>query len=33
KDLEEGKWVKVAGWRDAAAARQEVVNGIKDYKG
>jgi inorganic pyrophosphatase len=33
KDLEEGKWVKVAGWRDAAAARQEIVNGIKDYKG
>ena len=32
KDLEKGKWVKVAGWRDAAAARQEVANGIKAYK-
>ena len=24
KDLEEGKWVKVDGWADAAAARAEV---------
>lgn len=33
KDLEKGKWVKVAGWRDAAAAREEIANGIKAYKG
>ena len=28
KDLEEGKWVKVAGWRDAAAARAEIQKSI-----
>ena len=28
KDLEKGKWVKVANWRDAAAAREEIVKGI-----
>lgn len=33
KDLEKGKWVKVAGWRDAAAARGEIEAGIKAYKG
>ncbi|ULQ47189.1 inorganic diphosphatase [Flagellatimonas centrodinii] len=33
KDLEKGKWVKVAGWRDAAAARAEIEAGIKAYKG
>lgn len=32
KDLEKGKWVKVSGWRDAAAAKQEIENGIKAYK-
>ncbi len=32
KDLEKGKWVKIAGWRDAAAARAEIENGIKAYK-
>lgn len=32
KDLEKGKWVKVAGWRDAAAARQEISEGIKNYR-
>lgn len=26
KDLEAGKWVKVEGWRDAAAAREEIVS-------
>lgn len=25
KDLEEGKWVKVEGWADAAAAKAEIV--------
>lgn len=33
KDLEKGKWVKVAGWRDAAGAREEISNGIKAYQG
>lgn len=33
KDLEKGKWVKVAGWRDAAGARQEITAGIQNYKG
>jgi inorganic pyrophosphatase len=28
KDLEKGKWVKVANWRDAAAARDEITKGI-----
>jgi inorganic pyrophosphatase len=28
KDLEEGKWVKVAGWGDAAAARQMIRDAI-----
>ncbi len=26
KDLELGKWVKVEGWRDAAAAREEIMS-------
>ncbi len=25
KDLEEGKWVKVDGWADAAAAKEEII--------
>lgn len=29
KDLEEGKWVKIAGWRDAEAARGEIVKSIE----
>ena len=33
KALEKGKWVKITGWRDAAAARAEIEQGIKDYKG
>lgn len=32
KDLEKGKWIKVAGWRDAAAARAEIAKSIKAYK-
>ena len=32
KDLESGKWVKIAGWRDAAAARAEIEKSIKAYK-
>jgi inorganic pyrophosphatase len=26
KDLEPGKWVKIEGWHDAAAARQEILD-------
>jgi inorganic pyrophosphatase len=29
KDLEPGKWVKVRGWREADAARAEILAGIK----
>jgi len=32
KDLEEGKWVKIEGWADAAAARQEILDSIENYK-
>ena len=29
KDLEQGKWVKVLGWGDAAEARAMIVEGIE----
>ena len=32
KDLEKGKWVKVLGWEGPDAARQEVAEGIANYK-
>ncbi len=32
KDLEPGKWVKVLGWGDAAAAGQEILDGVKAYQ-
>ncbi|GGF49755.1 inorganic pyrophosphatase [Aliidongia dinghuensis] len=32
KDLEEGKWVKVAGWGDAAEARQLISEAIERAK-
>ena len=32
KDLEKGKWVKVEGWKDGAAARREIVEGVKRFK-
>ncbi|MCC2667356.1 MAG: ppa [Gammaproteobacteria bacterium] len=31
KDLEKGKWVKTNGWQDAAAAKKEIVAGVKRY--
>jgi inorganic pyrophosphatase len=31
KDLEEGKWVKVEGWLDADAAKEEITSAIKRY--
>ncbi len=32
KDLEPGKWVKVKGWGDAAAAHALVLEGIERFK-
>lgn len=32
KDLEEGKWVKIDGWKDKAAAYQEVLDSVKRYQ-
>lgn len=32
KDLEKGKWVKVQGWADAAAAMAEITSSIERYK-
>ena len=31
KDLEKGKWVKMKGWKDAAAARREIDARAKRY--
>ena len=31
KDLEEGKWVKVQGWEDAASAKKEIADGMTNY--
>ena len=33
KDLEEGKWVKIEGWRGIDAAREEILSSIKRYNG
>jgi inorganic pyrophosphatase len=32
KDLEKGKWVKIEGWKDAEAAKQEILAGVKRFK-
>jgi len=32
KDLEKGKWVKLDGWQDAAAARKEIMESIARYQ-
>lgn len=32
KDLEPGKWVKVEGWADAAAAKQEIKDSVQRYE-
>jgi len=32
KDLEEGKWVKVEGWKDKTEAYQEVLDSVKRYQ-
>jgi inorganic pyrophosphatase len=31
KDLETGKWVKILGWGDAAAARKEILDSVERY--
>jgi len=31
KDLEKGKWVKIHGWHDAEAARQEILDSVARY--
>jgi len=32
KDLEEGKWVKLDGWVDARASKQEIIESVKRFK-
>jgi inorganic pyrophosphatase len=32
KDLEPGKWVKVEGWADAAAAKAEIIAAVTRYQ-
>ncbi len=31
KDLEPGKWVKLEGWKNAATARQEILDCVERY--
>ena len=33
KDLEPGKWVKVEGWRDVAAAKEVIMASVNSFKG
>jgi inorganic pyrophosphatase len=32
KDLEKGKWVKITGWENAEAARQEILAAVERFK-
>ncbi|MCE2705896.1 MAG: inorganic diphosphatase [Proteobacteria bacterium] len=32
KGLEKGKWVKITGWNDKAAAEQEILDSVERYK-
>lgn len=32
KDLEKGKWVKIDGWGDANAAKEEIKKAVANYK-
>ena len=32
KDLEKGKWVKIEGWKDARAAKREILDGVKRFQ-
>jgi len=31
KDLEKGKWVKIEGWKNADAARREIVDSVRRF--
>ena len=31
KDLEKGKWVKIEGWKNADAARREILESVKRF--
>jgi len=31
KDLEKGKWVKIEGWKDAEAAKEEILDGVRRF--
>ena len=31
KDLEKGKWVKIEGWKDAEAAKKEILDGVRRF--
>ena len=31
KDLDEGKWVKLEGWDDIEAAKQEILSSVENY--
>ena len=32
KDLEAGKWVKIDGWEDVAAAKKEILASVERFK-
>ena len=32
KDLDEGKWVQVEGWDDAAAAKREIMESVARFQ-
>ena len=32
KDLENGKWVKIEGWANADAAKQEILASVERYR-
>lgn len=32
KDLEPGKWVKIVGWKDAEAAKKEIMDSVARYE-
>ncbi|MEJ2380876.1 MAG: inorganic diphosphatase [Gammaproteobacteria bacterium] len=32
KDLDEGKWVRVEGWRDIEEAKSEIISSVELYK-
>jgi len=32
KDLDEGKWVRVEGWRNAQAAKEEILASVRMFR-